>query len=600
VLADSKAQIEQLADHYRDRLGDDCYVVSGDAEREAQLNTVDAFDQADAGAVILGTGNLLGEGVDMQTATVGINMATAGVNEALVQRIGRVLRNPGEGEKTAQFYNVVGVPTELAAAVPREDGRRAITDAGGFAALGESFRQLPTFGASGDQPILAKLISSGKTFIERVDDPGDTPAARYRDALMEAVGDVENPAVIMDAWSAYTIGVTEEFDAIDVDATAIQRSTPEGKTTTIPSRIIEARIRDLVTMQPTTVDELAREWVLDEQEVRQQLVSTLAEYHLRDDERIIASRAALDAVPEDLAEQADIGDIDAVSAHDLSLELVGLFDMDASILTDEDLALIDPAIFEQYRPWAQGLYSEPNRIDPRIESYDRADVLGAPVPAETPLEHPLGGDLAEESDRGEMATDEAGVEDETQPDAPQPAGSETADEFWDASVDRLTLEAATTGDAPAPSSDLDRKIDEWKAQLLDLTRRNSMISFRATKGKSLPLEGMTRSRSRRPSPTPRSSTSASRRPTMRRLMRSLRTPTAHVQRHTGPSSRSPGIRRTTCVSGAWTRCICQWGCCDGTNTPPVTSRCGRRCSCWRSTWIRVASTTPTCSMRRCA
>jgi len=37
-------------------------------------------------------------------------------------------------------------------------------------------------------------------------------------------------------------------------------------------------------------------------------------------------------------------------------------------------------------------------------------------------------------------------------------------------------------------SPLDKKIDEWKSQLLDLTRRNKLISFKPTKTKSLPFE----------------------------------------------------------------------------------------------------------------
>jgi len=38
------------------------------------------------------------------------------------------------------------------------------------------------------------------------------------------------------------------------------------------------------------------------------------------------------------------------------------------------------------------------------------------------------------------------------------------------------------------SSDLNKKIDNWRKKLLDLSKRNRLISFKATKTKSLPLQ----------------------------------------------------------------------------------------------------------------
>lgn len=70
--------------------------------------------------------------------------------------------------------------------------------------------------------------------------------------------------------------------------------------------------------------------------------------------------------------------------------------------------------------------------------------------------------------------------------------------FWDPNSDQ---ELRTAGSAPdsAGTSDpgsrkgdsLDRRIDSWKEQLLDLTRRNTLVDFSETKTKTLPLTGIT-------------------------------------------------------------------------------------------------------------
>jgi very-short-patch-repair endonuclease len=65
--------------------------------------------------------------------------------------------------------------------------------------------------------------------------------------------------------------------------------------------------------------------------------------------------------------------------------------------------------------------------------------------------------------------------------------------FWNRDVERITEygdEDAETVEANATSNQgtLDKKIDEWKSQLLDLTRRNKLVSFKPTKTKSLPFE----------------------------------------------------------------------------------------------------------------
>lgn len=68
------------------------------------------------------------------------------------------------------------------------------------------------------------------------------------------------------------------------------------------------------------------------------------------------------------------------------------------------------------------------------------------------------------------------------------------DPVWDAATDTTRLENATEEATTQRQSDgeeshdpLDRKIDNWKEQLLDLTRRSNLVDFSPTKTKSLPL-----------------------------------------------------------------------------------------------------------------
>jgi len=72
-------------------------------------------------------------------------------------------------------------------------------------------------------------------------------------------------------------------------------------------------------------------------------------------------------------------------------------------------------------------------------------------------------------------------------------GNHILDPMWDGSLDTSTLEEAT-GETETSGTDdadddgpLDRKIDSWKQQLLDLTRRSNLVDFSPTKTKSLPF-----------------------------------------------------------------------------------------------------------------
>lgn len=73
-------------------------------------------------------------------------------------------------------------------------------------------------------------------------------------------------------------------------------------------------------------------------------------------------------------------------------------------------------------------------------------------------------------------------------------GHNVIDPNWDSSVDISEIKEAasqarklSTEEEQSAEDPLDRKIDSWKEQLLDLTRRSNLVNFTPTKTKSLPL-----------------------------------------------------------------------------------------------------------------
>ncbi|ELY39853.1 DEAD/DEAH box helicase [Natronorubrum tibetense] len=147
VLVQSYEQADQIGDVLEDRYGEDLVLVpeSGASEQFAEITS---FKQKDRG-IIVGPANVLGTGVDLPNAEVAINLSKGGVNASLIQRIGRVLRNP-HGTKEAMFYQVVTFPSDRRGLLPGEDGRRLLRRASEFRALGARLRQLPGYDVADD------------------------------------------------------------------------------------------------------------------------------------------------------------------------------------------------------------------------------------------------------------------------------------------------------------------------------------------------------------------------------------------------------------------------------------------------------------------
>lgn len=148
VLVKDNAQVTAVAARLREHGDRLVFAADQQIDSVTLASRLRRFDNADEPAILVGTGGLLGEGTDIQRVSVAINMATGSVNASLVQRLGRVLRNP-TGDKHAVFYNVVSVPDEPGLALI-EDGVRLVMDAAQYVEFGEQFDRPPVFEAATD------------------------------------------------------------------------------------------------------------------------------------------------------------------------------------------------------------------------------------------------------------------------------------------------------------------------------------------------------------------------------------------------------------------------------------------------------------------
>ncbi|SDJ58827.1 DEAD/DEAH box helicase [Natronorubrum texcoconense] len=146
VLLESGDEIETVVSGLRRELGDefDDYIQVVWESADDTIEVVREFDENQKSGAIIGTASVLGEGVDIQTADVGINRARGRLSRSLVQRMGRILRNP-DGDKEAEFHHIMGIPTTSTALLPQEDGIELLETASQLLAWGSSFEAQPTF-----------------------------------------------------------------------------------------------------------------------------------------------------------------------------------------------------------------------------------------------------------------------------------------------------------------------------------------------------------------------------------------------------------------------------------------------------------------------
>lgn len=204
VLLETKEEIQRVIDELESALGDSYDSMVTVLDDGADLAAIEHFDHEQDHGAIIGIARTLGEGIDIETADVCINRGRGRLSRSLVQRMGRILRNP-TGDKEAQFFHVAGIPTRPEALLPREDGMSLIETSSQLLDWGEGFRARPIFMLDPETSLtdrkLAKLEHAGQTAIEEwtpahYDPPTDEGVREELESLCTLIRDTDGSALL--------------------------------------------------------------------------------------------------------------------------------------------------------------------------------------------------------------------------------------------------------------------------------------------------------------------------------------------------------------------------------------------------------------------
>lgn len=204
VLLETGDEIERVTEQLEAGLGEAYDSLVTVLDDEADLSVVEEFDREQDHGAIVGVARTLGEGVDIETADVCINRGRGRLSRSLVQRMGRILRNP-DGDKHARFFHVSGVPTQEEATLPREDGVTLLETSSRLFAWGEGFDARPVFAVDTEAPItehdLAELEAAGAAAIDdwtpaHYELPDDEDVRDHLESLCARVDEHEGSALL--------------------------------------------------------------------------------------------------------------------------------------------------------------------------------------------------------------------------------------------------------------------------------------------------------------------------------------------------------------------------------------------------------------------
>jgi superfamily II DNA or RNA helicase len=276
VLLNSYKEVKQV-NQQLEPLDIELFTVDGDGEQ--RNDTVEEFDSMDEPAVLTGVGDLLGEGVDIKSVSVCINVARGNVSNMLLQRVGRVLRND-ENKELATFYNLVALPTGKSNIVPKQDGKRLIERTAEYYNLGGRVNCNPSISITkGAEKTVAAMETRGSELVSELLNQGEyNPQENVEDIIQEIV---ENKSIIQ-VMQQKEESEQQEIQQYADDIEENENSSPEDK----ESERLEYRVKSLeadVRFLKSKVHELQKE--LDngqpsenekEQEERSSLLSTIS------------------------------------------------------------------------------------------------------------------------------------------------------------------------------------------------------------------------------------------------------------------------------------------------------------------------------------
>jgi superfamily II DNA or RNA helicase len=162
VLLETKDEVAKVTSKLKSRLGDSYESLVTVLEDPSDLSAVERFDRNRNNGAIVGLANTLGEGIDIETADVCINRGRGRLSRSLVQRMGRILRNP-EGDKEARFFHVSGIPIWEDALLPDEDGVALLETASQMLDWGDGFNARPVFTIDTETDLTGERLSEIET-----------------------------------------------------------------------------------------------------------------------------------------------------------------------------------------------------------------------------------------------------------------------------------------------------------------------------------------------------------------------------------------------------------------------------------------------------
>lgn len=204
VLLETEEEIERVMTALESRLGEESASLITKLDSDDHISVVREFDETQEAGAILGTARTLGEGIDIQTADVCINRGRGRLSRSLVQRMGRVLRNP-DGQKHAKFYHVMGVPSRDDATLAAEDGVALLETSSQLLCWGETFDAQPVFEIDAETMLteqdLRSLEDAGATALREwtpghYDWPTDSDVKEQLEELCEMIESTDESALL--------------------------------------------------------------------------------------------------------------------------------------------------------------------------------------------------------------------------------------------------------------------------------------------------------------------------------------------------------------------------------------------------------------------
>ncbi|WP_436926036.1 helicase-related protein [Halosimplex amylolyticum] len=258
VLTRSYREAKDIWQELYDR-HDDRVVRRLDADQDAakQDSIIRSFDEAETDEkALIGPGKRIGQGNDIKSVEVGINIARpgSGVNTSLVQRLGRLLRDAG-GKETVSFYHLVGVPPADATIEP--DGESFVRT------IAEFFGQVLEPDTDGILKPPAVSIEDGVApdivTLEQLGAPSvrsDPQATAIETAYATAIDDHPDGPTVSTDWFAAAFGdQTSPSDVTDADKGRVRRERDDDTRSGQDEPPGDDSSSDDDTDEPSTVDE---------------------------------------------------------------------------------------------------------------------------------------------------------------------------------------------------------------------------------------------------------------------------------------------------------------------------------------------------------